>query len=109
MPENLLWTLALVVGGPIAIAAIAMWSTRDRRRAGAAKRTGGGGVGMGGVGGFGVIDEIFHPNAKDAREIWEAQTELPAPAPIPGDRPDLDAGRITIVLPADDPAEQHKP
>ncbi|GAA4189780.1 hypothetical protein GCM10022288_18130 [Gryllotalpicola kribbensis] len=47
----------------------------------------------------GVFDEVFHPEAKNARVMWEAQTELPAPAPTPGDKPDLDGGHITIRLP----------
>lgn len=47
----------------------------------------------------GVFDEVFHPEAKNARVVWEAQTELPAPAPTPGDKPDLGSGRIVIRLP----------
>jgi hypothetical protein len=47
----------------------------------------------------GVFDEVFHPEAKNARVMWEAQTELPAPAPTPGDKPNLDSGHITIRLP----------
>jgi len=52
-----------------------------------------------------AFDEVFHPDAKEARLIWEAQTELPAPAPAPGDPPfDIESGRITLMLPSE---EQH--
>ncbi|AYG02772.1 hypothetical protein [Gryllotalpicola protaetiae] len=47
---------------------------------------------------IGVFDEVFHPESHQARLVWEAQTELPAPAPAPGDKPDLDSGRITVRL-----------
>lgn len=33
---------------------------------------------------LGPFEEIWHPTARDANLIWEAQTELPAPAPLPG-------------------------
>lgn len=56
---------------------------------------------MRGVGGFGVFDEVFHPDAKNAREIQEAEAILPAPTPLPGDPPfDLESGKVTIVLPS---------
>ena len=60
------------------------------------RRQGGGFMGAG-------FDEIFHPDAKAARMIWEIQSELPAPAAIAEDPPfDPDAGRITIMLPERD-------
>ena len=50
-----------------------------------------------------AFDEVFHPDAKAAREVWEAETELPAEAPAPGDPPfDPESGRITIMLPRED-------
>ncbi len=59
------------------------------------RRQGGGFMGAG-------FDEVFHPNAKEARLIWEIQAELPAPAAVAEDPPfDLEAGRITIMLPRD--------
>ena len=60
------------------------------------RRQGGGFMGA-------AFDEVFHPDAKEARLIWEAQTELPAPAPSPGDPPfDPESGRITLMLPRDE-------
>ena len=57
---------------------------------------------MSGIRGFGIVDEVFHPEASNARDIREAEAILPAPTPIPGDPPyfDLDSGKVTIVLPA---------
>ncbi len=50
-----------------------------------------------------AFDDVFHPDAKEARMIWEAQTELTAPAPAPGDLPfDPEPGRITSMLPSRD-------
>ncbi len=59
------------------------------------RRQGGGFIGA-------AFDDVFHPDAKEARVIWEAQTELPAPAPAPGDPPfDPEAGKITLMLPTE--------
>jgi len=56
---------------------------------------------MRGIGGFGVMDEVFHPEASAARDIREAEAVLPAPTPVAGDPPfDLDSGSVTIVVPA---------
>jgi hypothetical protein len=35
---------------------------------------------------LGVTDEIFRPMTHDANVVWEAQTEAPASAPLPGDK-----------------------
>ncbi len=57
---------------------------------------------MVGIRGFGVIDEVFHPAAANARDIREIEAILPAPTPLPGDPPwDLDSGRVVLVLPVD--------
>lgn len=62
---------------------------------------------MVGIRGFGVVDEVFHPAAAEARDIREAETALPAPAPLAGDPPfDLESGRVTIVVPARTDAER---
>lgn len=48
------------------------------------------------------FDEVFHPHAYFANLEWDAQRELPIPAPdADGLRPDLDSGRISISVPAD--------
>jgi hypothetical protein len=53
------------------------------------------GVGGGGLGS--ALDAVWRPSAEDAHAQWEAQVELPAPAPSPGDK-GLDEGRIIIEL-----------
>ena len=41
----------------------------------------------------------IHPNAYWAQLIWEAQQELPVPAPDSDkSRPDLESGRVVIDL-----------
>ncbi|MEP6481683.1 MAG: hypothetical protein ABJA94_06710 [Rhodoglobus sp.] len=70
------------------------WSKweRERNRVNGTRRT----VTSGMVSG---IDELFHPNAHQAQLVWEAQQEMPVPAPDSDkNRPDLDAGRVTIDL-----------
>ncbi len=44
-----------------------------------------------------ALDAVWRPSAEDARTEWEAQVEMPAPAPSPGDKA-LDEGRIVIEL-----------
>ena len=45
------------------------------------------------------FDEVFHPHAYVANLEWQAQQEVPAPAPdSDGSRPDLASGRIRISL-----------
>ncbi|MEO8094761.1 MAG: hypothetical protein ABI632_07495 [Pseudolysinimonas sp.] len=34
---------------------------------------------------LGIADDIFRPMSAEASDIWEADTEQPAPAPLPGD------------------------
>ena len=45
-----------------------------------------------------IADELFNPSAHRALQVQEAQLVLPAPAPTPGDPPDLASGRIRISL-----------
>ena len=47
----------------------------------------------------GGMDAIWRPSAEEAHAQWEAQLELPAPAPIPGDKGDLDDGPVVIEVP----------
>jgi len=93
-------TSIMLIAGPIAAAiAVGVWvrlGTPRSERGATLRRQGGGFLGAG-------FDEVFHPDAKAARQVWEAETELPAPAPSPGDPPaDLDHGRITLMLPEED-------
>ena len=45
----------------------------------------------------GTLDEVFHPHAYYANLEWEAQQELPVPAPDADPaRPDVYSGRVTI-------------
>ncbi|MEO7122748.1 MAG: hypothetical protein ABI400_06450 [Lacisediminihabitans sp.] len=46
---------------------------------------------------IGCFDELFHPEAYQANIIWQAETELPAPAPLPGDKAFPD-GKIVLRL-----------
>lgn len=46
---------------------------------------------------IGITDDLFHPEAAQARQLWQAQVELPAPEPLPGDKA-LREGRIVINL-----------
>jgi hypothetical protein len=45
------------------------------------------------------LDVVWRPSAEDARADWETQVELPAPAPVPGDKGRIDDGRIVIDEP----------
>lgn len=91
------WVLAACLIGVPAI--IGFWAWRSAKRGPEAKqsarRQGSAVLGAG-------FDEVFHPNAHAARQIWETEVELPAPEHLPGDpAPDLEDGRITIMLPED--------
>lgn len=35
---------------------------------------------------MGIVDELYHPDAHATRQITEDQREVPAEAPIPGDK-----------------------
>ncbi|SDS68820.1 hypothetical protein [Microterricola viridarii] len=87
--------LPLLVLAGVLLAGFLLWpllgprlaaSERKRRR-----RSAGGGM-------LGVVDEVFRPQTHEAHLVWEAQQELPAPAPLPGDGP-IGAGPVRIALP----------
>ena len=42
------------------------------------------------------FDSVWRPSAEDAHADWEAQVEMPAPAPSPGDKGNIDDGRLVI-------------
>jgi hypothetical protein len=65
---------------------------RDQRRRQLDGRGTSGGLGSG-------LDAVWRPSAEDAHAQWEAQIELPAPAPTPGDGGRLEEGRLVIVVP----------
>ena len=48
------------------------------------------------------FDSVWRPSAEEAHAQWEAQVELPAPAPTPGDKGRIEDGRLVIRV--DDPA-----
>ncbi|GAA1912489.1 hypothetical protein GCM10009775_01350 [Microbacterium aoyamense] len=74
-----------VIGLMIAIPAM----IRDTRRRQARGQGTISGVGSG-------FDSVWRPSAEDAHAQWEAQIEVPAPAPTPGDKGRMQDGRITI-------------
>jgi hypothetical protein len=52
----------------------------------------------GAAGAFAVMDEIFHPSAREHRIVMEEQAEARAPMPSADDKP-FDENRIVITLP----------
>lgn len=42
------------------------------------------------------FDSVWRPSAEDAHADWEAQVEMPAPAPSPGDKGRIEDGRLVI-------------
>lgn len=86
----------LFVGFLFAYPRWARWE-RERNRRNGTRRTVTSGM-------VGTLDEVFHPNAHAAQLLWEAQQELPVPAPDSDkNRPDLDSGRVVIDLGGDIP------
>ncbi len=84
----LIMAAALVV--TVVAVALAPRLKRDNLR----RQLDGGGGSFAGVGvGF---DAVWRPSAEEARADWEAQVEMPAPAPSPGDKGRMEDGRIVI-------------
>ncbi len=82
--------LAAAVGAGIVGILIAPRLKRSELR----RRLEGGGGALGGIGaGF---DSVWRPSAEDAHAHWEAQVELPAPAPVAGGAGRVEDGRIVI-------------
>ncbi|MEY3537550.1 MAG: hypothetical protein RL645_364 [Actinomycetota bacterium] len=75
--EVILVLLALPI---VAAAIFSIYDSRRRKRLGLGKRR----ASMGG--GFGVMDELFHPNAHEARIIIEQKQEERVPMPSPEDK-----------------------
>jgi hypothetical protein len=68
----------IVIAAAIAIAYVAVLSERRARAKG--KRVSGALTGA-----FGSLDEVFRPATHQANAIQEAETRMPAPAPLAGD------------------------
>ena len=68
----------IVIGAAIGIAYVAVVSERRARAKGKRRR---GGL----AGAFGAIDAAFRPATAEASTIQEAETRMPAPAPLAGD------------------------
>ena len=47
------------------------------------------------------FDVVWRPTADEARALWQAQVEMPAPAPTPGDKGRMRDGRIVIDVSSD--------
>jgi hypothetical protein len=52
----------------------------------------------GAAGAFAVLDELFHPSARESRIVAEEQAEARAPMPSADDKP-FDGNKITITVP----------
>lgn len=85
--------LGVVVALGIAGAAWTPALLRDARR----RQERGGGGSLAGI--SGGMDAIWRPGAEEAHARWQAQLEMPAPAPTPGDKGDLDDGPLVIEVP----------
>ena len=86
----------LVVGALVVLGAVALALAPRLKRDNLRRQLEGGGGSFSGIGaGF---DVVWRPSAEEARADWEAQIELPAPAPTPGDKGHVDDGRIVIDL-----------
>lgn len=89
--------VAWIVGLSVVVAAVGVALAmpamlRDTRR----RQAAGAGGSLAGI--AGGLDAVWRPSAEDAHADWEAAVELPAPAPLAGDK-GLDGGSITIDVP----------
>lgn len=80
--------VAVIVVATASLLAFAPLIHRDTRRRW--EKDIGGGLGS-------ALDAVWRPSVEDAHAQWEAQVEMPAPAPSPGDK-GVDVGRIVIDL-----------
>ena len=85
--------LAAVAVTTVALIALAPRFKRDQLQKQLDGTAGGSLAGVGS--GF---DAVWRPTAEDAHADWEASVEMPAPAPIPGDKGRIEDGRLVIRL-----------
>ena len=76
-PNPMEYLIVIAIAIAVAYAAVA-WERRAKAKG---KRVSGGLTGA-----FGVFDEVFRPAASEAATIQEAETRMPAPAPLAGDK-----------------------
>lgn len=81
--------VAIIVAATASVLALSPVIRRNTRRRWE-KGISGGGLGS-------ALDAVWRPSAEDAHAQWEAQVEMPAPAPSPGGK-GLDEGHIVIEL-----------
>ncbi|KRB37750.1 hypothetical protein [Microbacterium sp. Root180] len=86
------WVVLVAVAvTTIVLVALAPRLKREQLRKQLDGTTGGSLAGVGS--GF---DSVWRPSAEDAHADWEASVEMPAPAPIPGDKGRIQDGRLVI-------------
>ncbi|MDY0827736.1 hypothetical protein SK224_01210 [Microbacterium sp. BG28] len=93
MSDVLGWgTIVLVLSIPLLFVLVSVSTHRRQRSDGADAGSSGGLLGF---------DELFHPSAHEARLVWEAEQEIPVPAPTPDKGHGVIEGgsRITIEVP----------
>jgi len=89
LSELLIWV------GAIALPIFVLSYPAQRRYKKSGKKPSGGAAGS-----FAVMDELFHPSARESRIVAEEQAEARAPMPSADDKP-YDDNKITISLPAE--------
>ncbi len=89
----------LVIGAALTLVLVGVSLAPRLKRDNLRRQLEGGGGSFAGVG-VG-LDAVWRPSAEESRAAWEAQVELPAPAPSPGDKGRMQDGRIVIDV--DDP------
>ena len=82
-------TILTVLAIPVVFAGVG-FSTRRRQRGDTHSQPSSGGL-LG-------FDELFHPSAHNARAVWEAEQEIPIPAPTLDRGPGVIEARRRIVL-----------